>query len=166
MATFSSLGSSRPPDFGYGARSKRTGALWKWSLAITLAVSIFYAWQCGSAFVNGRALADTAVREFHEEFNQGRYQDILSGANKDFSGQVTNNEDPVKFFSGLHAKLGDAGPGTLVSMKIDVGSGATLIVCEYNTNFADGSAVETFTWKKTGDRLTLYGYNVESSAIL
>ncbi len=160
-----SLGSSRPPDFGYGVRLKRTGAPWKWSLAVTLAVSIFYVWQCGSAFVNGRNLADTAVRQFHEELNEGRYQDILGQADEGFSDGATD-QDPLKFFSGLHAKLGDADAATLVSLKVDIGFGDSLLVCEYNTTFAAGSAVETFTWKKTGGTLRLSGYTVVSNAIL
>lgn len=165
MATLSSPGSSRPPNLGYAVRSKRSGTLWKWSLAITLAVSIFFMWQCGAAFVNGRSLADTAVRQFHEELNEGRFQNILDDASEGFSNGATN-QDPLKFFSGLHAKLGAAGAGTLVSMKVNVGFGGTFLVCEYNTTFAFGAAVETFTWKKAGATLKLAGYSIVSNALL
>lgn len=45
--------------------------LWKWFLAVAGLILLVLAWQFGSAFRQGRTLANTAVREFHEKPNGG-----------------------------------------------------------------------------------------------
>jgi hypothetical protein len=50
--------------------------LWKWSVAVTAAILLFLMWQCGSAFHEVRGLANTAVKEFHQRLNGGRYEEI------------------------------------------------------------------------------------------
>ena len=47
-------------DLGNPAPAKRV--LWKWSAAATVLILAFLMWQCGSALLQGRKLADVAVR--------------------------------------------------------------------------------------------------------
>lgn len=165
MTTLPSLGGTRSPDFGYAKAPKRAGKLWKWSLAVTAAVFVFYAWQCGSALVSGPALADAAVRQFHEQLNQGRYPEIMASTDRNLRDEA-GHESTATLFSEIHTKLGDAGEANMAHMNAQVGTRGTIIVCQYDTTFARGSAVETFTWKMAGGALQLIDYNIESNAVL
>ena len=51
-------------------------------------------------------------------------------------------------------------------MFVNAGTSGTFIVARYDTTFARGKATETFTWIKRNGVLKLYGYHVESNALV
>jgi hypothetical protein len=152
------------PDFGRAPR-KPSGKVWIWTGAATLIILLFFAWECGSAFLRGKKLADTAVQHFHEQLNDGQYDEIIAEADEGFRAASTH-DDAVKLFSQVHDQLGDAGASSFagINMNSSTGQGTTL-TCNYTTVFAHGSAAETFTWKKNGSTLKLYGYHIQSDAL-
>jgi hypothetical protein len=139
--------------------------LWKWSFFITAIVLAFLIWQCGSALFQGRRSANEAVRHFHQELNGGEYEQICQEASAAFT-QAANHDDLVKFLQAVHTKLGAVETESFINLTVSATTGGTFVTTRYNAKFARGSAVETFTWKKTGSRLKLYGYNIQSSALL
>ena len=152
------------PDFGPTVpRPKRV--LWKWSLAFTAAALLFLLWQCGSSLYQGRSLANASVRHFHEQLNNGRYEDIYGEADEGFvrSGK---REDLVKFLQAVHTKLGEASSESLTNINVNAATRGTFITTVYATQFTRGRAVETFTWIKRNGVLKLYGYNVQSNALI
>jgi hypothetical protein len=151
------------PDFGYTTSPKRV--LWKWSVAAAAAILVFLMWQCGSALQQGRGLANAAVRHFHQELNSGNYEHICQGADEGFS-QGEKHDELLRLLEAVHRKLGDAGDESQVNMNVNATTDGTFITTEYNTRFAQGQAIETFTWVKSGGTLKLYGYNVQSKALL
>lgn len=143
--------------------SKRV--LWKWSLAITSAALVFLMWQCGSAFVNGRRLANGSVRHFHQQLNTEEYEEIYRSADEGFrAGQ--NHDQLIRLLQTVHNKLGNASDENRVNMRIDRNSHGTFITAMYKTAFANGMATETFTWTEGNGILKLYGYHIESNALL
>ncbi len=144
---------------------KPVKVLWKWSFFITALVLAFLMWQCGSGLLQGRRSSNEAVRRFHEKLNAGEYELICQEAGEAFAGSATH-EETVKLLQGVHAKLGSAGSEKLLNIGVNATTNGTFITARYNTQFTDGTAVETFTWIKSTGALKLFRYYVESSALL
>ena len=139
--------------------------LWKWSLALTGVLLAFLLWQCGSALRQGQTLAGPAVKEFHRELNAGQYDEIYRKADQGLAGEDKHDE-LVKFLQGVHTKLGDASVATQINIRVNATTFGSSIVAQYNTTFARGAAVETFTWVKRSGTLKLYGYDIRSNALV
>jgi hypothetical protein len=139
--------------------------LWKWSLVLSALVMVVLAWQCGSALHQGHVLADSAVGEFHRRLNAGLYEEICREADEGLAGEARHAE-LVKFLEGVHNKLGDAGVSSQINMRVNASTFGSSVVAQYNTTFAQGSAVETFTWVKKSNSLRLYGYDIRSNALV
>lgn len=143
----------------------RKRMLWRWSLSATAVVLLFLIWQCGTALYEGRGLANTATREFHQRLNDGQCEEICREADERFTSTSTQ-EDVVKFLEAVHTKLGNARASTLEGIHVNTTPGGTLLVTSYKTMFDRGPAIETFTWKKSSGALRLYGYNIQSKALV
>ena len=126
---------------------------------------MFLMWQCGSALWSGRKLSDAAVQRFHQQLNAAEYQAICNDADEGFrSGQ--NQEDIIKLLTAVHKKLGAAGKDSLINLEVKATTNGTFTTAFYDTKFANGDATETFTWIKSGGGLKLYGYNIQSMALI
>jgi hypothetical protein len=149
---------------GYpAARPKRE--LWKWSLAVTIVILLFSMWQCGSALVQGRKLANAAVRHFHQQLNTEEYEEIYRETDDRFKAGQSHDEF-VKFLQAVHKKLGDAGEEKQVSIRADTNTYGTFITTWYSTAFATSTATETFIWVKSSGTLKLYGYHIQSNDLI
>ncbi len=137
---------------------------WKWSFFITAVVLAFFMYQCGSGLLQGRRSSNEAVRQFHEQLNDGEYELICQEASAGFT-QSTKHDELVKFLNGVHTKLGPAANESLLNISVNANTNGTFITTRYNTQFASGPAVETFTLIKSVGALKLYGYNVQSNAL-
>lgn len=138
--------------------------LWKWSFFITAIVIAFLMWQCGSALLQGPRSANQAVRHFRQELNGGEYEQIWEEASDGFR-QATKHDEQVGLLRGVHTKLGAVGTENLINLTVSASMGGTFVTTRYNTNFAIGPSVETFTWIRSGTTLKLYAYNVQSNAL-
>lgn len=155
---------SSAPNFGYTSGPPKR-AWWKWSLGLTALLLIYLMWQCGSALRQGRVSAEPAVQAFHAKLNAGKYEEICQEADEAFQG-TGKHDELVKFLTAVHTKLGDAGVTNQVNMFVNAGTSGTFIVARYDTTFARGTAVETFTWTKKSGNLKLYAYHVDSNALV
>lgn len=106
-----------------------------------------------------------AVQHFHEQLNAGRYEEICREADEGLT-QGGKQQEVGKFLEGVHAKLGDVSGEHLLSITVNTTTGGTFTVGQYNTTFARGSAVETFTWVRAHGALKLYGYDIRSNALV
>jgi hypothetical protein len=109
-------------------------------------------------------LSNQAVRQFHQELNAGEYEAIWQEANEGFTSSLKHDQ-LLKFLQGVHTKLGSADSESLLSLNASATPNGTFVTTRYNTQFANGPAVETFTWVKSAGALKLYGYNVQSNAL-
>jgi hypothetical protein len=151
------------PDSGNAAPARRV--LWKWSAALAALILVFLMWRCGSALVQGRKLADAAVRHFHQRLNAGDYEGIYREADEGFrTGE--SHDDSIRFLETVHKKLGLAGPETQLNVRVDTNTRGTFLTTQYSTTFAAGTATEMFTWVKSGGTLKLNGYHIQSNALI
>jgi hypothetical protein len=121
-------------------------------------------WQCGFALVQGRKLASVEVTHFHERLNAQQYEDICRNADDGFKAKQSQ-EELIKFLAAVHKKLGKAGVEKQVNIRVDTNTNGTFLTTWYNTEFASGTATETFTWRKSNGSWRLLGYNVQSAAL-
>lgn len=122
-------------------------------------------WRCGSALVQGRKLADAAIKEFHQRLNAGDYEGIYREADEGFrTGQ--GHDESIRFLETVHKKLGLAGPETQLNVRVDTNTRGTFLTAQYSTGFATGNATEMFTWIKSNGTLKLYGYHIQSNALV
>lgn len=152
------------PDFGYKAEPRKR-VLWKWSLLITAIGLLYLAWQCGSGLYSGSKLAEGAVRRFHDQLNAGQFERICQEADEAFS-EGPRHDQLIETLQAVHRKLGDAIDEKRGNINVNVNTQGTFVTVEFFTLFATDQAHETFTWRKSGNALKLYGYNVQSKAFL
>jgi hypothetical protein len=139
--------------------------LWKWSLAAIAVILVFLMWQCGSALMQGRTLANAAVQHFHQQLNTEEYEETYGDADEGFKAGQSHDE-LVKLLQAVHKKLGDAGDATQANIRVDTNAHGTFTTTWYKTTFVNGVATERFTWVKSGGALKLYAYHIESNALL
>jgi hypothetical protein len=138
---------------------------WKGTLIATCLFVAFLLWECGSGFYQGRHLAKGSVDHFHQELNDGQYDQIYQEADSRFRG--TGGEPKIiQFLGAVHAKLGNTSSEEMTNIVVNATTNGTFIVTTYRTTFANDTAQETFTWVKNGTALKLVGYNIQSNALV
>jgi hypothetical protein len=111
------------------------------------------------------ALVEPAVQQFHQQLDNGQYETICSRAVKGFCSSGADGE-VMRFLKGVHEKLGNTGTTKRGSLNVNTNQDGTFVTVQYDTSFATGPAVETFTWIKSGNTLRLYRYDIRSNAFL
>ncbi len=160
------MASSAPtPDLLPPLPPPRKRVLWKWSLAFTAVIVAYVVWQIGSGMKLARTSVDAAVQHFHEQLNQGKYQEIVQETDEGFRKGWTNDE-LLRFFTRVHTKLGNAGVTSAAGIKVTTTPSGTFVTTVYNTKFEKGDAAETFSWLKTAGTLKLHGYNINSKVFV
>jgi hypothetical protein len=153
------------PDFGQKTeRPKRV--LWKWSALIVAIGLLYLSWQCGSALYFGSKLADAAARRFHDQLDAGQFEQICQEADEALSQEGPQHDEFIKVLEAVHHKLGDVIRETQGKINVNVNTQGTFVTVDFFTQFATDQAHETFTWRKSGNTLKLYGYYVQSKAFL
>jgi len=139
--------------------------LWKWSILVSVLVAGLLVWRCGSALMRTARMSDQAVGTFHSQLNSGSYETIFSEADSAFRGAAPRQE-LLAFLVAVHQKLGIAQHANLQTINVTTTTSGTFATTIYSTKFEKGDAIETFTWRVTGTRLILVGYNVQSRQLI
>lgn len=111
------------------------------------------------------AAGDKAIAAFHQALNAGQSRQILAGASPEFRA-VTPEPQALRLFDTVHARLGAFKDGKSVGFNDNVSSGGHMLVDRYEAHYQNGTALETFTFRVSGDRAVMIGYNVNSNALL
>jgi hypothetical protein len=145
---------------------KRKGILLKWSLIATALLLSYFIWEFGSGLMAGAGPSDDAVRRFHSLLDSRNYEELLRESDEGFQHADTH-EELLKFFAGVHSKLGASRDSTRTHISVQLTTHGTFVKVAYQSTFERGKATETFTWRKAVDGgLSLFGYNVQSNALL
>lgn len=147
------------------APTKRKWISVKWTLVAIVLLFGYFAWQCGSAMSAGARFSDEAVRRFHSQLDSEKYIQILDESDEAFQNSASRDET-LKFLSGVHSKLGASRSFTRTNIVVSATTSGTFIRVSYKSAFDQGDAAETFTWKKTSDRLRLFHYQVNSNVFV
>ena len=111
------------------------------------------------------ARAEKAIDRFHQELNAGQIDRIQSEASSDWKNAAPTKES-LQFLSAVRSKLGAFHSGKQAGWTVNYGTNGTMVVVQYNSRFAKGEAVETFTFRNSDKGSELVGYNVNSKVFV
>ena len=113
----------------------------------------------------GRELGESAVDEFHKQFNAGDYKEIYDQADEGFH-KAAKEADVIALFEAIHRKLGSVKQSTQSGWRVNSTTTGTIVNLQYNTEFTDGNATEQFVFLVSGDKALLYNYNINSPLLV
>ncbi|HEX6660277.1 MAG TPA: hypothetical protein VF067_00180 [Sphingomicrobium sp.] len=111
------------------------------------------------------AAAKKAVDQFHAELNAGQFGRIQAESSPEWK-QASSPADTIQLFTGVRKKLGNFVSGQEGDWRVNFGTGGTIIMLQYKSKFQKSDAVETFTYRRSGDGVQLVGYNINSRALI
>jgi hypothetical protein len=105
-------------------------------------------------------------QEFHEKFNGGKYEEIYISSDIGLKAKV-DKETFINSMKKIHESLGDVKSSNLIgvtSAKSD--QGLNLVAAKFKTEYAEGTAEETFFLKPDENQITLFQYNIDSNDLI
>ena len=111
--------------------------------------------------IKGKSVAEPKMAVFHDRFNAGQYEEIYSEAADEFQKAATK-ENLFDLLSAIDRKLGKVQSSSINSWNVKTFNLVTTVVFVADTQFEQGTGTETFTFRVSGDKATLLGYNINS----
>ena len=111
------------------------------------------------------AQADKAVREFHALFDANDYEKIFDAAHADFKAAQPKS-DIIDFLRSVREKLGTIKTSNRTGWQANSLNMKTNVVLTFETEYENGKGIETFTYRIADGNATLYGWNVNSNALV
>ena len=111
--------------------------------------------------IKGKSVAEPKVAVFHDRFNAGQYEEIYSEAADEFQ-KAAPKEKVLALFSAIDRKLGKVMSSSIKTWNVKTFNLVTTVVLVADTQFEQGTGTETFTFRVSGDKATLLGYNINS----
>jgi hypothetical protein len=119
---------------------------------------------CGG-LTKGKPAAEAAISRFHQQMNEGRFEEIWNEAHEKFRG-AGSKEKYLEFMSAIERKLGKVQSSKNAGWKINTLNFTTTVLMNQNTTFEKGSGTETFTFEIEGENAFLVGYNIQSMDLI
>ncbi|MDI1314960.1 hypothetical protein [Prosthecobacter sp.] len=113
----------------------------------------------------GKGLAETAVVDFHKQFNEQKFKELYAAGHADLKASEAE-DDFVKLLEAVHRKLGRQVKSIDGAWRINSYNLKTSVVLSQNTEFEHGKGVETFTYIVSGDFCLLQSYLIKSNDML
>lgn len=115
--------------------------------------------------LKGNQNAKAAVADFHQALDQGHFEEIYAATDPDFK-KASGAKDFVPILAAIHRKLGTVQSSTLAGSQTRTFNTQTSVALNYQTKFAEGDGLESFTFRINLGRATLVGYNISSVALI
>jgi hypothetical protein len=109
--------------------------------------------------------AKQSVDEFRTAVSNKSYAEIYRAADEQMRASGTEAEF-VEFMSAVERKLGPWQSAPDPIWTATSGSWGHQIILNYQSQFANGSATETFTWRVVKGKAVLNGYHVDSPLLV
>ena len=119
----------------------------------------------GCSVGKGREAAERAVLEFHQRLDAEQYDQIYTTASDDFRAS-TSQSDSTELFAAVHRKLGKVLSAHQRTFAVNTTLTGTSVRLQYDTEFAEGKATEAFVFTLSGDKATLFSYNINSPTLI
>jgi hypothetical protein len=110
-------------------------------------------------------VARQAVDRFHMRYDSAQFELVYAASDTALKA-ATSREEFLAFMTSVRRKLGPVRGSTPTGTNTMVGTNGTQITLAYRTEFARGTGTEQFVWRMRGDSAYLYGYNVNSTALV
>jgi hypothetical protein len=133
-------------------------------LGLVLVVLLF---AVGSAcsLTKGKGIAEAAVVKFHDQFNAGQYHEIYEQADEGFK-KSASEDDFIALLEAVRRKLGTVKQAHSAGWGVNATPTGTMATLSYDVDFSDGKGSEQFVFHISGDKATLYHYNVTSPLLI
>lgn len=107
-----------------------------------------------------------AVTNFHTRLDAQQFAEIYAASDPDFK-KSTKEADFAALLGAIHRKLGNVKTAKFGNVNVNWSTDeVTLIHMEYDTTFEGGEASERFIWRAKDSGPMLYGYHIESNALI
>ncbi len=115
--------------------------------------------------VHGREIAEPEVAIFHDRLDAGKFDLIYENASPEFKNAVSKQKIQA-LFGAIERKLGKLKSSKQSNWNLRSFNGVTTVVLTYDTEFKEGNATETFTYRVSDGTAQLLGYNIASLDML
>lgn len=115
--------------------------------------------------VKSTAVAEKAAVEFHALFDAEDFEKIFDTAHADFQASQPK-EDTMSFLRSVRDKLGSIKSTNRTGWQANSFNLKTNVVLTFDTEFENGKAIETFTYRIADGNATLVGWYVNSNALV
>jgi hypothetical protein len=117
------------------------------------------------SFTKGKGVAESAVTQFHNQFNAGQFHDIYNQADEGFKASGTE-AGLVEYLQALQRKLGTVKQSNQTGWHVNATPNGTVVTLGYDVEFSEGKGTEQFVFHMSGDKALLYNYTVNSPLLI
>lgn len=122
--------------------------------------------MCAScSFKESKDAGEKAVAQFHDQFNNEKYQDIYSAADDRFK-KASTQQEILDLFQAVHRKLGTVKNSSEAGWHVNSNTFETVVDLTYQTEFVEGKGVEQFVYSVKDGKATLLGYHINSPTLI
>lgn len=129
----------------------------------TIALLLVAVSSCSLA--KGKGIAEAAVVRFHDQFNAGKFHEIYSETDSEFK-KATSEDEFVTLLEAVKRKLGTVGQTRPSGWGVNTTTMGTMATLTYDVDFSEGKGSEQFVFHISGNKATLYRYNVNSPLLI
>lgn len=130
------------------------------TLLVTVSVGI-----AGCAAGRGKQVAEQAVKQFHEHLDTEQYDQIYISASEAYRKRMSE-ADSREYLAAIHRKLGSVKAARETGFIVSATTWGTRTRLQYDTEFTEGNASETFVFSIAGETATLQEYDIESTTLV
>ena len=123
-------------------------------------VFVFLLCGCGN-MTKSKGAAEAGVVTFHNQFNAGKVNGIISTAEPDMF-DTTPKTKACSFLNTVRNKLGKTVNSKMTGWNVRMFNTDTTVVLVENTKFENGTGTETFTFRIKNQKAYLLGYYINS----
>ena len=115
--------------------------------------------------INGKEIAEPEVARFHERLKARDFEGMYESTSDDFKAAAPKSQ-VLALFEAIDRKLGTVQGTKQLNWSVNTQNFVTIVVLVYATEFQDGEATETFTFRIKDNVPELIGYNISSLDML
>lgn len=130
-----------------------------------LVISLLLIATSSCSFTRVKRVAESAVAQFHSQYNSGQFHEIYRQADEGFR-KSTDEAKFLEYAEALHRKLGPVKQATQTRWYVNTTTTGTMATLNYDTEFSEGKGTEQFVFRIAGDKAFLYNYNVNSPLLI
>jgi hypothetical protein len=118
----------------------------------------------GCEAAKGKPFAEKAVGEFHTQLNAQQFAQIYAATAPEFK-KSTEEAAAVEYFTLVHTKMGEFKSANQTGFNANSDNGVSSVTLDYDTEYANGKATETFVYKVEGEKVSLVNFKLTSDAM-
>jgi len=136
----------------------------RWGKLLLMAATIVLA-AASCSTKEDLATAEREVEKFHRAYNAQQF-DAIYGKTTDELKKNATSQDFVAMLETVQRKLGKMTETKRTNWTVNFATGGTTVKLVYETSFEQGKGTETFTYRVSGKKALLMGYDITSKNLL